>query len=169
MPERRIQAGHFSQDAAEFLRLLGHHGVRYLLIGGEAVIFYGNPRFTGDIDFFYSTEPENCSRLFQALQDFWRGPIPAVDESSDLEEPEMVFQFGVPPNRIDLLSAVSGIDFESAWLSRQETLLGDVIVPYVGLADLIASKRAAGRNKDLEDLLFLERLLKEGETGPPGR
>ena len=104
----------------------------------------------------------------KALQDFWRGPVPAVAAAVEFEEVEMVFQFGVPPNRIDLLSAVSGVDFETAWQSRVETKLGDTVVPFLGLSDLIASKRAAGRSKDLEDLAFLERLAKDdGET--PGR
>jgi len=91
-----------------------------------------------------------------------------VAAAVEFEEVEMVFQFGVPPNRIDLLSAVSGVDFETAWQSRVETKLGDTVVPFLGLSDLIASKRAAGRSKDLEDLAFLERLAKDdGET--PGR
>ena len=164
MSERQVQASHFSEDIQEFLRKLDHHGVRFLLIGGEAVIFYGYPRYTGDVGFFYDRSSGNAARLFLALQEFWGGPVPAIAEASELEQDGMVFQFGRPPNRIDLLSRVAGIEFESAWASRlgAELLLGNGEsreIPYLGLAEFVASKEAAGRPKDLEDVRYLRRLL----------
>lgn len=105
----------------------------------------------------------NAERLFATLQEFWGGPVPAVSAPAELAVEGMVFQFGRPPNRIDLLSNVSGIQFEQAWDARLEArLVGgneDIPLPFVGLSDLVASKRAAGRPKDLEDLRYLEALL----------
>ena len=162
MPKGPIKASHFSKDAQDLLRLFHHHTVRFLLIGGEAVIFYGYPRFTGNIDCWFDNDIENSRHLFKALQDFWGGAVPAIGSANDLTEPGMVFQFGRPPNRIDLLSTVDGVEFEPAWERREQTYWVDAKqefpIAFIGLTDLIASKRAAGRHKDLEDLKYLERI-----------
>ncbi len=156
---RQVEANHFSQDVQELIRLFYEFGVRYLLIGGEAVIFHGYPRYTGDVDFYYEPGLENAERLFQALLRFWDGDVPGINSPPDLADPGLVLQFGRPPNRVDLLSRVSGIEFESAWQRRIVTVLGEVELPYLGLEDLVEAKRAAGRPKDLQDLIYLEKLL----------
>jgi hypothetical protein len=127
--------------------------------GGEAVIFYGHIRFTGDIDVFFDRSPSNAHRLFSALQDFWRQDVPGIDGPSRLQDTGAVFQFGLPPNRIDLLNDIDGIEFEGAWPRRTEVHIeheaGSISVAYLGLDDLIENKRASGRPKDLDDLPFL--------------
>ena len=77
---------HFSSDTLDFLVCLHEQKVRYLLVGGEAVIYYGNPRLTGDIDFYYERSPVNCLHLFEALLTFWEQDIPGINEATDLEE-----------------------------------------------------------------------------------
>ncbi len=157
---RQIAASHFSPDTADFIRLLQKHSVRYLIVGGEAVIYYGYVRLTGDVDFFYDLAPENTEGLFVALAEFWGGDIPGVRTASDLSRHDQVLQFGRPPNRIDLLTRISGISFADAWSGRERVELvleGDERVPmqYIGLPQLLVNKRASGRPKDLDDLSFL--------------
>src|SRR4051812_39861900 len=100
-----IKAG-FSGDITAFLRLLAKKRVRYLIVGGEAVIYHGYPRLTGDIDFFYDNSSLNCRRLFQALLEFWDGRIPGVTSSAELRAPKLILQFGRPPHRIDLMNRI---------------------------------------------------------------
>lgn len=144
----------FSTDMLEFLRLMDAHGVRYLLIGGYAVTYYGHVRFTADIDFAYSPDAENCGRLYSALLEFWGGQIPHVASPDELTRVGMVFQFGVKPNRIDLLSRVEGLAFDEAWARRNVVLIEGPGLPIsiISLQDLRRTKAAAGRLKDLDDL-----------------
>lgn len=90
-----------------------------MIVGGEAVIYYGHARLTGDIDLFYETTSENVTCLLDALREFWSGPIPGVRSGREFLKRGMVFQFGVPPNRIDLMIEVEGIEFEDAWKRRK--------------------------------------------------
>ena len=94
----------FSEDVCEFLSLLARQEVRYLIVGGEAVIYYGHARLTGDIDIFYERTAENVRRLHAALNEFWLNDIPGIEGEDELMEKGTIFQFGVPPNRIDLIS-----------------------------------------------------------------
>lgn len=153
---------YFSPDISDFLRLLRAHEVRYLVVGGEAVIHYGHARLTGDIDLFYDASAENVERLYRTLQEFWQGAVPGMADGRALAESGAIFQFGVPPNRIDLMNRIDGVTFEESWTNRREVPVpapdGEVRVWYIGLADLIRNKTAAGRGKDLEDLRFLRRL-----------
>lgn len=157
----RIDAGHFSPDTRELIELLREHDVRYLIVGGEAVILHGHVRYTGDVDFFFSREDTNVTRLFAALKEFWDGEVPGLHDADDLRPVGTVVQFGVPPNRIDLINEVEGVDFDEAWQGRVEcelvTETGSIPVPFIGLDDLIKNKRATGRPKDLDDLDYLIR------------
>lgn len=155
-----MKSDYFSSDTREFLRLLNEHKVKYLIVGGEAVIYYGYPRLTGDVDFFYKNDPENADSLFQVLLDFWDGDIPGLNSARELQSQGYVIQFGVPPNRIDLLNSIEGVEFEEAWQQKcieQVVIEGsEVPVYFIGLEHLIINKRTTGRNKDLEDLNYLE-------------
>jgi len=152
--------GEFSPDIREFLRLLATHGVRYVLVGGEAVIYHGHARLTGDVDVFFDPEPANARRLFEALLEFWGGEVPGIGSAAELSVPGVIVMFGRPPNRLVLLGRIDGVTFEEAWAGRVETELdvGGTRVPvyYIGLDALVKNKRAAGRPRDLEDLPFLE-------------
>jgi hypothetical protein len=151
-----VKAEQFSRDAQDFLRLLAKHEVRYLLIGGIAVIYHGYLRLTGDVDVFYDCSRENAQRLWHALLEFWGGSVPAVSEPIELEDPNVVIQFGRPPNRIDLIGGLPAVPFAEAWARRvcEEIEVQGVRVPVwvLALADLRRSKMQAGRKKDLDDL-----------------
>ncbi len=157
----RIDAGHFSEDTLALIKLLASQRVRYLIVGGEAVILHGHARLTGDVDIFFSRDRENLDRLFAALESFWDGSIPGID-SPDAFAPEgVVVQFGQPPNRIDLINAIDGVSFEGAWPGRVDAVVvrddGEVPVSFIGLDALVKNKRASGRPKDLDDLSYLIR------------
>ncbi len=160
-----IESNYFSKDIKEFLKILAEYKVKYLIVGGEAVIYYGHTRLTGDIDIYYSLDEENIKKLYETLNVFWGGSIPHVDSIQDLEKKDMIIQFGLPPNRIDLINSLAPLTFEQAWENRlKETLkVGEKIYPvfYIGIEDLIKNKRYAGRNKDKDDLKFLLKKIKK--------
>ena len=157
----RIDAGHFSPDTLAFIELLASRRVRYLIVGGEAVILHGHVRLTGDVDVFFSRDPENIERLYSALDAFWDGSIPGIASSDDFTPEGMVVQFGVPPNRIDLVNAIDGVSFDEAWPERVEAVIvgevREIPVTFIGLDALIQNKRASGRPRDLDDLSYLIR------------
>jgi len=152
----------FSADIREFLMELARHHVHYLIVGGEAVIYYGHARLTGDIDIYYDSSPENSCRLYDALADFWQGSVPGINSSKDLQKDNQIIQFGVPPHRIDLLSTISAVDFDSAWENRVTERIklkqDELPVFYIGLRQLIQNKQAVKRPRDIEDLEFLTRI-----------
>ncbi len=154
--ESNLAAASFSPDALELIRLLEKHAVAYVIVGGEAVIYHGYPRLTGDIDFFYQLTDENTERLYRCLEEFWQGTVPEVDAASDFMEPGVIVQFGRPPNRIDLLNSIDGVDFAEAWSSRVDVTIGNgptqLTTHYLGRDALLKNKRASGRPKDLDDL-----------------
>ena len=156
---RQMDPSYLSPDILEFIRLLSAHEVRYLIVGGEAVIYYGHARLTGDVDFFYDRTKDNTRVLFAALKEFWGGKVPGSEEHSEYMKKGAIIQFGCPPNRIDLFNAISGVIFEKAWLNRiqERVAIEDRTYSlfYIGLEDLIRNKRHAKRYKDLEDLKYL--------------
>jgi hypothetical protein len=161
MPSRgEIDAGSFSDDALDFIRLLEKYRVSYVIIGGEAVIYHGYPRLTGDIDFFYDIAESNVLRLFEALIEFWNGNIPGIDKAAELMEQGVITQFGRPPHRIDLLNRIDGVAFAEAWLTRDTVKVvgsgNPVTVHYLGKQTLLKNKKASGRPKDLDDIQNLE-------------
>jgi hypothetical protein len=154
-----VKAEHFSPDIQEFLLLLAREAVKYLIIGGEAVIYYGHARLTGDVDLYYERSPENALRLFNALQEFWGGTIPEIARPEELLPEGRIVQFGAPPNRIDLINSIDGVDFPSAWESRVSEKMvvknQQIEIYIIGLKHLIQNKRILSRHRDLEDLEFL--------------
>lgn len=138
------------RDLSEFIGLLNSRGVDYLVVGGHAVAFHGHPRLTGDIDFFVRPEAANGKRILQVLRDFGFGGLDLGEE--DFLKPERIVQLGQPPNRIDLLTSISGVTFEEAWMGRVAGPLGNHQVNYLGWDALIQNKSASKRDKDLLDV-----------------
>lgn len=155
-----ISSEHFSKDVMEFLKLLDEQDVRYLIIGGEAVIYYGFARLTGDIDILYERTQENVEKLYATLLQFWDGDIPGLESKQDLMDPNAVFQFGVPPNRLDLLNDFEGITFDEAWkyktVESVRTGRKNIRIYFISLDHLIKNKQIVSRPKDLEDLKYLQ-------------
>lgn len=150
-------------DLKEFIELLNSHGVEYLIVGGHAVAFHGHPRFTGDIDFFIRMTPPNAQRLLAALNDFGFGSVGITEH--DLLEPKRIVQLGRPPNQIDILTSISGVDFDSAWQTRVESIMDDQPVILIGWNELLRNKKAAGRQKDLADVDKLLAVAKRKGAG----
>lgn len=121
-----------------------------LVVGDHAVAFHGYPRFTGDIDFFVRPTVANAERVLAALADFGFGDV-GLDVDA-LTRPDKVIQLGQPPNRIDLLTSISGVDFNDAWRDRIAADLDGLPVYFIGRHTLLTNKLASGRAKDLADV-----------------
>jgi hypothetical protein len=156
-----MKTSYFSKDIQEFLSLLAKHKVRYMIVGGEAVIYYGHARLTGDLDFYYVSSKENADNLYRALDEFWGGDIPGLANFEELIQPGIILQFGLPPNRVDLINSIDGVTFQEAWTNRTETSIDvsgqTVPVYFIGLRELIKNKEAMKRPKDLDDLKYLRK------------
>jgi predicted nucleotidyltransferase len=139
-------------DFSEFLRLLNSIGVEYLLIGGYAVNYYGSSRSTGDMDIWTSRLPENAFKVASVLRDF--GFSAATQEM--LSEPGQIIRMGVPPLRLEILTSISGVDFDECYARRELAEVDGILVPVIRLEDLKRNKRASGRLKDLADLEELQ-------------
>lgn len=141
-------------DFRDLFAALNAAEARYLLVGGYAVAFHAQPRFTKDLDVWTDPDPANAARVFEALRHFG-APLHELT-ASDLARPETIFQIGVPPNRIDIVTAIDGVGFPEAWPEHVETTYGDQIVPVIGRRQLVQNKRASGRPQDLLDLEILK-------------
>lgn len=130
--------------------------VRYLLVGGYALAFHGRPRFTKDLDVWLEPDAENAARAYAALGAFG-APLNELN-ASDLARPGLIFQIGVAPNRIDVLTAIDGVTFGEAWPDRQGTRYSDQPVSVISRHHLTLNKRATGRPQDLLDAEELEKI-----------
>lgn len=141
-------------DYFDMLKAFNAAGVSYLIVGAYAFGFHVEPRTTKDIDIWVDPAPENAERVFQALTAFG-APLEGI-HVQDFYNPDVVYQIGVAPNRIDILTGLESISFEEAWQNRQQASYGGEKVYVIGREDLIKVKRAAGRPQDLEDVRSLE-------------
>lgn len=141
------------RDLKEFIRLLEEHEVRYLLVGGAAVNALGYVRMTEDIDFWMERSEANAEKVLAVLHAFGFDDV----AKHDLLDPEVMIMLGRPPNRIDLLSEISGRHFADCYPRRIHGTLGGVRVPIISVDDLLINKRASGRPKDLADVDEFER------------
>jgi len=139
-----------NKDFKEFIGLLNAHKVKYLVVGGYAVALYGHPRYTKDIDIWVSSDRQNARNLIAALEEFgFSFPNLSAD---DFTTPDSIIQLGYPPNRIDLLTTLSGVTFDECYASRFEVNIDGLIVSYIDLEHLKTNKLYSGRNQDLADL-----------------
>lgn len=142
------------KDLKEFIELLNSHGVEYLIVGGHAVAFHGFPRFTGDFDFFIRMSEPNAKAMGHVLDAFGFGGLGISTEI--FLRPNQVTQLGRPPNRIDILTTISGVEFDEAWLHRVPATMDAVPVFFIAKDQLLKNKEAAGRPKDLGDISKLK-------------
>lgn len=150
-----MESTSLSADWIELLRGLNDASVKFLVVGAHALGIHGEPRATGDLDIWVEREGGNAERLFRALAAFG---APLGDVSiADLQADDMVFSFGAPPGRVDVLTDISGVTFSEAWRGRVQGRLGGVPVSFIGREEFLKNKRAAGRPKDLADVESVER------------
>ena len=140
----------FADDFKEFLKLLNSKQVKYLLIGGYAVSHYGYPRATGDLDVWVDRTADNASKLVGVLREFGFD-VAELREELFLEEGRIV-RMGFPPVRIELLTTITGVEFETCYAARVETSIDGIAVHLISLEHLRQNKRASGRHRDLDDL-----------------
>lgn len=143
-----------TKDFEELLGCLIRHGVRFVVVGAHALAYHAKPRYTKDFDLFIEADPVNGQRVVAALEEFGFSGLGIVP--GDFTSTGRILQLGVPPNRIDLMTSIDGVDFEEVWSSRVEGMFGDQIVPFIGKAALIKNKSASGRPQDLADLELLK-------------
>ena len=131
------------------------HEVRFLVVGGYALAVHGHPRATGDLDVWVECTASNAERVYAALRVFG-APLGDL-RKHDLATPGTVFQIGLAPFLIDILTRITGVDFAEAWPNRRETQIDQLVVPVIGRDALLANKRALCRLRDLADVELLER------------
>ncbi|HRJ44417.1 MAG TPA: hypothetical protein PL105_21160 [Caldilineaceae bacterium] len=131
------------------------NNVKYMVIGGYAVIQHAEPRFTKDLDLWISTDPANAAAVYRALREFG-APLAGMTED-DFAEDGYFYQMGVPPARIDILMGIPGIEFSEAWERSVEIDFDDLPVRFISRGDLITAKLASGRPQDLIDVKHLTR------------
>ncbi|MFQ5668477.1 MAG: hypothetical protein ACE5I7_18895 [Candidatus Binatia bacterium] len=138
-----------AKDFRDLLRAFVDHDVRFLIVGAYALAVLGRPRATGDLDVWVAPTPRNARRAYEALRTFG---APLHDLTvSDLVTPGVVFQIGLPPLRIDILTEITGVVFAPAWRRCLRATFDDVPVAVLGREDFLKNKRATGRLKDLAD------------------
>ncbi len=145
-----------NRDFAEMLNALSAEGAEVLVVGGYAVAGHGLPRATGDIDLWVRPTAENAARVWRALERFGAPRSRLTPES--LVEPDVVYQIGLPPNRIDILTSIDGVAFEDAWQERVSSTVDGITFQMISKRHLLANKRATGRPQDLADVSRLENL-----------
>ena len=140
-----------NSDFKELLRIFSEEEVRYLIVGGYAVIHHGQPRSTKDLDIWLEPTPENAARVLNAFERFGL-PLMGGVVQGDFENEGLQYAVGVPPSMIDFLTTVPGLDFESCWSNKVTGESENVLYLFVSKQDLITSKKAAGRPQDLADI-----------------
>jgi len=144
----------FNPDFRDLLAEFNAHGVEYLVVGAHALAAHGQIRATKDLDVWVRPERENARRVMAALQAFGAALHGLTED--DLTNPGVVFQMGVPPVRIDVLTLIDGVDFDDAWPNRVKTRFAGEPAAVLGREELIRNKKAAGRAQDLADVEWLE-------------
>jgi hypothetical protein len=144
------------------LAALDSYGIRYLVVGGIAVGYHAEPRYTKHLDLLVCVHAPDHRRLYDCLAEFG-APVSIMDPEQLLQE-DFVFHFGVPPWRIDILRSIPGVDFDAAYRDRVPLSLGDYEASCISREWLIKSKKASGRPQDLLDLVSLESPLNDGSV-----
>jgi hypothetical protein len=145
------------EDFRDLIAVFLRHHVEFVVVGAYAMAAHAVPRATGDIDVFVRASDENAARVVVALTEFG-APLAAHGVSEAVfAKPGQTYQMGLPPRRIDILTAIDGVTFDEAWGDRKMLSLEGLSVPFLGEASLRKNKAAAGRDKDLVDLRLLEK------------
>jgi hypothetical protein len=136
----------------ELLQLLNQFEVEYLIVGGYAVMKYGEPRYTKDLDVWVHNSAQNSVRVVEALKKFGAPLDHDEINAESFAGKQVVYQIGVAPVRIDILTEITAVDFSGAWKNRIASSFFGVPVHFISLDDLLTNKRALGRSRDLKDL-----------------
>jgi hypothetical protein len=146
-----------SSDFKELLRIFEKHKIRYLVVGGYAVMKYSEPRFTKDLDVFIATDQDNANGVYAALKEFG-APLENLT-SNDFTQKGYFYQMGRPPIRVDIMMSIPGIEFDEVWENREVVELDNLKILFISRSDLIRAKEASARPQDIIDV----EKLKEAE------
>jgi hypothetical protein len=138
-----------NRDYQELLQSFVSHNVRFLIVGGYALAAHGHPRYTKDLDIWVWTDPSNAERIVMSLESFGFDGLEL--SAQDFQEPGVVVQLGREPQRVDILTFATGLDFVSAYENRMMVSIGNLEVPFVSIDDLRTNKLATGRLRDIAD------------------
>jgi predicted nucleotidyltransferase len=152
------------EDLKQLLLAFNVHGVEYLIIGGYAVGVYSEPRATKDLDLFIRADIRNSEAVYRALAAFG-APIDGLTPADFRDDPNSIFQIGLPPTRVDILQHIVGVNFDEAWEHRTETTVDGVATHIIAAEDLIQNKLQSGRMRDLADV----EAIREANPEKPGR
>jgi hypothetical protein len=147
---------HLNKDFLEFAQILNNQKVKYMIVGAYAMAAQGYSRTTGDIDFFVQPEKENSKRIYNVLKSF--GAYLHEITADDFSKANFVFQIGIAPVRIDIITSISGVFFDEAYPFRIEKEVEGLMLPFISRKFIIINKKATGREKDLHDAKELEEL-----------
>jgi deferrochelatase/peroxidase EfeB len=142
-----------NNDYKEMLQLLKGNEARFLVVGAYAMGAYGYPRATGDMDIWVMASGENSKKVFKALKEFG-APLAQINETAFAQR-DIIFQIGVAPRRIDIITSIDGVEFEKAWPNKVEIDIDGLKVPFISKPDLIKNKESTGRDKDILDAKIL--------------
>lgn len=151
---RKVCLMHLNKDFKEFAELLNANGVEYLIVGGYALMVHGYPRYTGDIDFWVNPSRDNIHALLKSLEQFGFASVGLTEQ--DFNMPDSVIQLGYPPARIDLMTSIDAVDFDTAFPMRVNVTIDGVDLGFISRADLIKNKSSTGRLKDMADVQALD-------------
>ncbi|HLP45770.1 MAG TPA: nucleotidyl transferase AbiEii/AbiGii toxin family protein [Candidatus Kapabacteria bacterium] len=144
------------KDFKEFIELLNGNKVKYLVVGGFAIAYHATARFTKDIDIFVEASEENGKKIINTLKSFGFRDIGLTER--DFQKADQIVQLGYPPLRIDIMTSISGVEFENAWENKVEGKYGTVPCFFISSDDLIKNKQASGRPQDIADIKILEKI-----------
>ena len=150
-----------NSDFKDLLSLFNRFNVRYLVVGGYAVMYHTEPRYTKDLDILIGRTESDIAAVASALGEF--GFTLSEANLAQLHQPNQMIALGRAPVRIDILNEVMGIDFESAWVNRIGVMIGDAKAWFMSRDDLVVAKRSSGRPQDLLDLSLLEKSAQNGD------
>ncbi|MFA5866029.1 MAG: nucleotidyltransferase [Phycisphaerae bacterium] len=145
-------------DYKDLLKELNARGVKYVVIGTHALIYYTEPRFTKDLDVWVEPTRENAQRIYEALKAFG-APLRDVG-LEDFADPQTIYQIGISPCRIDIVMGVSGVKFPTAWRNKKQVHYGDIRINILSSKDLLRNKKASGRPQDISDAYQLQNAVK---------
>jgi Nucleotidyl transferase AbiEii toxin, Type IV TA system len=152
------------EDFRDLLVELQEAGVRFVIVGAHALAVHGLPRATGDLDLFVARDAVNAERLMTALARYG-APVESHEiTSEDFQRPDTVYQLGLVPRRIDLMTSIDGVEFDDAERSAVIAELDGLRLPVLGRRELLANKIASGRPKDLADLEWLRGSAPQGDV-----
>ncbi|AMS27378.1 hypothetical protein AEM51_10485 [Bacteroidetes bacterium UKL13-3] len=150
----------FTEDFQDFIKAFNENKVEYMLVGGLSVFVHGYGRTTGDMDIWVNKTPENYHKVHLAFRDFGM-PVFDMTIENFLGDSNDVYSFGREPQKIDIMTAVKGLDFNEAYLNRIQSVLEDTELCVIGVDDLIKAKTAVSRTKDKLDIEMLKKLFKK--------